>query len=176
MKHKSLIIIVPFLLLATIVTAQYWEDYYDESGEASHSQYTDEDPRFPDWYDVSDGELTFCSQYGGYTEDQSYYQSTQQGTEQVIGLTMTAQGYRTTQYESYLYEVAWYVHPFNEDLTYTISVVDESDNDEELFTGFAPSIDGDAGYEAFESTTDYEYVRVEIEGKTETLEVPFVEK
>jgi len=147
-----------------------------ESGEAGYSPYVDEDPRFPDWYDVSDEERNFCSTYSGAYEAQSYYEDSGLSAEEypVSKLTMTLQGQRTVQYDNFLYEIAWYVHPLAEDITYTIKLI--GDDNEELYTGYATALDGEAGYEAFESEVEYESVQLILESGETPLEVEIIEK
>lgn len=169
-----------FIVFSTIIHAQYWTEEM-ESGEGSYSSYTDEDPRFPDWYEVSDAELTFCSTTGPTAEVQSYYSEVGVSAAEypVSKLTMTLQGEKTTAPDKTLYEIAWYVHPLAEDITYTIELVDEEGNEEELDTGFATALAGDADYKAFEEEAGepvYVSVQLVLENGSIPLSVPIVEK
>lgn len=174
------IVIILFIAFAPIIPAQYWTEEM-ESGEGSDSSYTDEDPRFPDWYEVSDAELTFCSTTGPTAEVQSYYSTSGLSAAEypVSKLTMTLQGEKTTAPDKTLYEIAWYVHPLAEDITYTIELVDEEGNEEELDTGFAIALEGDADYKAFEVAAGepvYTSVQIVLEDGSVPLTVPIAEK
>ncbi len=167
-----------FIAFSTIIPAQYWKEEM-ESGEGSSSPYTDEDPRFPDWYEVSDAERTFCSTTGPTAEVESYYSVSGISAAEfpVSKLTMTLQGEKTINPDKTLYEIAWYVHPLAEDIKYAIELVDEEGNEEELDTGFATALEGDADYKAFEVEAGepvYESVRLVHEDGTTLLTVPIV--
>jgi hypothetical protein len=150
-----------------------------ESGEGSSSPDTDEDPRFPDWYEVSDAERTYCSTTGPTAEVESYYSVSGISAAEypVSNLTMTLQGEKTEAPDKTLYEIAWYVHPLAEDIKYTIELIDEEGDEEELDTGFATAVAGDADYKAFEVATGepvYESVQIVHEDGTILLTVTIV--
>jgi hypothetical protein len=181
-KYTTIItLVLLFLFVMSIAYAQtYYERAQDGSGSGSYSYYTDEDPRFPDWYDVSQEELDYCARYGGTLEDQSDYQTYIEGGDEVpvSQLTLTVQAFKTELVDEsvYLYEVAWYVHPIKEDTNYVVYLIDEDDAKDEMYAGFAQAIPGDAHYTAFESETVYEYAYVTLEGQSTTLKVPFMTK
>lgn len=175
-----LISILLVLAFSNIIYAQYWTESM-ESGEGSYSYYTDEDPRFPDWYEVSDAERTFCSTTGPTAEVESYYSVSGISAAEfpVSKLTMTLQGEKTEAPDKTLYEIAWYVHPLAEDITYTIELIDEDGDEEELDTGFATALEGDADYKAFEVEVGepvYESVQIVLEDGSIPLTVSIVEK
>lgn len=179
MKSKSAVFflfITLFLLLMSIAYSQYYQDYIDES--ISDSPYVGDEVRIPDWYDVSDEEVTFCQTYAGTaTTDDIYSTYGVAGVAPGVSkLTLTAQGEYTTEYDKRLYEFGWYVQPLVEDTTYTIQLVDEDGDSEELYTGSATALDGDAGYETVESEIIYESLQIIMEDGSLGLEVPIVEK
>ncbi len=169
-----------FVAFSTIIYAQYWREEM-ESGEGSYSSYTDEDPRFPDWYEVSDAEREYCANAGASADVNSYYSTSFISREEfpVSTLTMTIQGEKTISPDKTLYEIAWYVHPLAEDITYTIELVDDDGNEEELDTGSATAQSGDADYKAFEVAAGepmYESVQIVLENGSIPLTVPIIEK
>lgn len=180
MKSKSTVFflfITLILLFSSIAYAQYYQDYTDE--DISDSYYTGDEVRIPDWYDVSDEELTFCQSYAGTATTEDYYGTFEAAgiAEQPVSkLTLTVQGEYTTEYDKLLYEFGWYVHPLVEDTTYTIRLVDEDEDTEDLYTGSATALDGDAGYETVESDIIYTDVQIIMEDGSVGLSVPIVEK
>lgn len=176
-KHLLAVMILLLTLFSTIATAQYYLDYSDS--ETANSYYTaGEEVTIPQWYEVSEEEILFCQQYAGTTTPESIYttDASAQAFQPVSKLTLSLQGYYTTQYENTLYEIAWYVHPLSEDLTYTIVVTKEDGTTEEFTTLFATVVDGSAGYEAFESTEQYTEISIILEDGSNALTVPFIEK
>jgi hypothetical protein len=171
-------LLLVFLLAVTIVYAEtYYERAQEGTGEASHSYYTDEDARFPDWYDVSAAEWEFCSLYGGPIGVLSDYQTEITGDDaEIARLTFTLQAFVSPGVTMNIYELAWYVHPFEEGLGYTVYAVEEGGSMEEIFPGYAEAIGGSAGYEAFESDTVYTSALLVLEEQATSLEIPFVEK
>lgn len=135
-------------------------------------------PIIGDWYHVTDEEVQFCQQWGGYQEILSDSNIIEENLPAVGKLTMTAQGLVSTiSIDNFLYEIAWYVHPVEGDVAYVVYLVHESGQKEELDggRGFADALDGDSNYIAFESDKRYTAVRMEIEAAG-TLQVPIVEK
>lgn len=180
MKSKRtffLILIGLLILFSTIAYAQYYQDYTDES--ISDSYYTGDEVRIPDWYDVSDEELQFCQSYAGTATTDDYYGTFEAAAieaQPVSKLTLTVQGEYTAEYDKRLYEFGWYVHPLIEDTTYTIRLVDEDGDTEDLHTYPATALDGDAGYETMESDVIYTDVQIIMEDGSVGLSVPIVEK
>ncbi len=186
MKHQYTIItvitvalVLLFAISVSVVSAEtYYEQAMSGTGDGSYSYYTDDDPRFPDWFEVSDAELQLCSRYGGTLASQTGYQAADDmGLDtEVARLTFTIQAEKTTGEDLTLYEIAWYVHPLSEDKKYTVYLIEKEGHKNEIHVGFAEAIGGDADYQAFESDTDYEYARLVLEGETTSLTVPIVEK
>lgn len=178
MKAKALFIMISLLLVffSSIAYSQYYQDYTD--GDTSDSYYVGDPTENISWYNVSEEEVTFCHKYAGQEAGFDGY-TTADGlsTQSVSRLTMSLQGESTAQYETTLYEVAWYIHPLEEDTTYTIYFVDEEGEQEEIITVDATALDGSAGYEVLELEEVYtELVIINSEDGTEALRVPIVEK
>lgn len=174
-----ILFIILFFILSDNASSQYYKEYEQDylDGDTSDSYYVGDEAKIIDWYEVSDEEIEFCQGYAGTEEAESYYGALAAGfTEPVSKLTLTAQGEYSTLYDKRLYEFGWYVHPAEEDIVYVINLIDEEGDREELFTGYATAIDGDAGYEAIESDSIYEYVEIVLEDGTSALQVPIVEK
>ncbi len=178
MKAKALFIMITLLLVlfSSIAYSQYYQDYTD--GDTSDSYYVGDELIIPDWYEVSEEEVTFCHNYAGQeTGFEGYQTADGVSTQSVSNLTISLQGESTAQYETTLYEVAWYVHPLAENTTYTIYFVDEEGEQEEIITVDATALDGSAGYEALELEEVYtELVIINPEDGSEALRVPIVEK
>ncbi len=179
MKAKALFIVafcLVFVLFSSIVYSQYYLDYTDQ--DTSDSYYVGGNVTIPDWYEVSDEEVTFCQNYAGKELGEDFYETAEGGYALPVSkLTIALQGEYTTLYETTLYEIAWYVHPLSEDTTFTIYLVDEDDDMEELTTVFATALDGSAGYEALELEELYTgLVIVNKEDGSEALRVPIIEK
>ncbi len=176
MKTKIALFCIVLILLSGVVYSQYYLDYEsDGSGSSYYNDYSGENSTIADWYVVSDAEIEFCKNYGGTIEGQDVYGSAGY-TQPVSTLTLTLQGQYTTQYDTTLYEIAWYVHPLAEDITYTVYLVTEDGDTEEVYTGYATALDGDAGYETEESTEIYTHLKIVMEDGTTALTVPIVEK
>src|SRR3989338_2834592 len=177
MKAKALLIFMSLLLIlfSSIAYSQYYQDYSDE--DTSDSYYVGDELIIPDWYEVSEEEVTFCQNYAGQETGFEGYETADGGsTQSVSKLTLSLQGESTAQYETTLYEIAWYVHPLSDDIVYTIYLVDEEGDDEEFYTGSATAIDGSAGYETLDSDVVYTEVRIVMEDGSEALRVAIVEK
>ena len=126
---------------------------------------------------MSEEEVTFWQNYAGQETGFEGYETADGGsTQSVSKLTLSLQGESTAQYETTLYEIAWYVHPLSDDIVYTIYLVDEEGDDEEFYTGSATAIDGSAGYETLDSDVVYTEVRIVMEDGSEALRVAIVEK
>jgi hypothetical protein len=177
MKAKALFIMMTLhlVLFSSIAYSQYYQDYSDSDTSDSYYVGDEDDP--PDWYEVSEEEVIFCQNYAGQKTGFDGYETAEgTSTQSVSKLTMSLQAESTAQYETTLYEVAWYVHPLAEDLAYTIYLVDEEGDDEEFYTGSATALDGSAGYETLDSEIIYVEVKIVLEDGSEALRVPIVEK
>lgn len=167
-----------FILCSSIVYSQYYQDYTD--GSSSDSYYSSEygnETRIPDWYEVSDEEVEFCSAFAGSETAADVYESAESElVKPVSKLTLALQAESTVLYDKTLYEIAWYVQPLDEDITYTIYLVEEDGEQEELIKGSAPAATGDAGYETVETETVYVSAQIVLEDGSLGLQVPIVEK
>src|SRR3989338_5722702 len=133
MKAKALLIFMSLLLIlfSSIAYSQYYQNYDDS--DTSDSYYVGDPTEGIDWYEVSEEEVTFCQNYAGQETGITTYTEAGGWTGQPVSeLTLSLQGESTAQYETTLYEIAWYVHPLDEDIVYTIYLVDEEGDDEEL--------------------------------------------
>lgn len=176
MKSKITLFCLAFILVSGVVYSQYYLDYEtDGTGSSYYEEYSGNSSVIAEWYEVSDAEIEFCKNYGGTIEGQDVYGSAGY-TQPVSTLTLTLQGQYTTLYDTTLYEIAWYVHPLAEDITYTIYLVTEEGESEELYTGYSTALDGDAGYETQETNIVYTHAKIIMEDSTTALTVPFVEK
>jgi hypothetical protein len=177
MNNKLIALFISCLFALSIVHAQtYYEQATEGTGTGSHSYYTEEDARFPDWYDVSEAELSYCATYGPPAGSFNDYGSVADQGPYVAKDTLTVQAYKTTYTETtFLYELAWYVHPFTEDLVYTVYLHEQSGNPEVRHDGYATAMDGETGYQAFESEVEYVSAQLVLENGL-TMEVPVVEK
>lgn len=180
MKAKALygsILFFIFFLLTGVAYAQYYLDYGEEG--ASDTYYTTgSELIIPDWYEVSEEEILFCQSWAGTETPNEVYNSAEAANFQPVSkLTITLQGFSTALYDKTLYEMGWYVQPLTEDITYTVYLIDEEGNAEEVITRTATAQTGDAMYETLE--TDVVYTHLQIINKedgSEALKVPIVEK
>ncbi len=182
MKSKSAIFflfVTFFLLLASIAYSQYYQDYLDDdTSDSSYSSEYANETRIPDWYEVSDEEVEFCQTFAGTSTAEDVYESAESElVAPVSKLTLALQGEYTTLSDKRIYEIAWYVQPLSEDISYTIYLVDEQGDTEEVTTGYSQATTGDAGYEAIETDAIYSSAEIVlVEDGTVALKVPFVEK
>lgn len=163
-----LTIILLIILLGTLVFAE----------EETSDFFRGSNPIIGDWYHVTDEEVQFCQQWGGYQGILSDSNIIEENLPAVGKLTMTVQGLVSTiSTDNYLYEIAWYVHPVEGDVAYVVYLVHDSGQKEELDggRGFADALDGDSNYAAFESNKKYTAIRLEVESGG-TLQVSIVEK
>lgn len=166
-----------FLLLTGVVYAQYYLDYSDET--ASDTYYTTGDELIiPAWYEVSEEEILFCQDWAGTETPNDVYSSAEAANFQAVSkLTITLQGFSTPLYDKTLYEMGWYVQPLNESITYTVYLIDEDGDTEEVHTGYATAETGDASYETLETDIVYTHLQIiNVEDGSEALKVPIVEK
>jgi hypothetical protein len=176
MKSKIALFCLVIILLSGIAYSQYYLEYEtDGSGSSYYEEYSGNGSVVVEWYDVSDAEIEFCKNYGGEASGEDVYTSTGY-TQAVSKLTITLQGQYTTLYDKQLYEIAWYVHPLSEDITYTVYLIEEDGDTEEFYTGYSTALDGDAGYDTEETDVIYTHARIVMEDGTTALEVPIVEK
>ncbi|RME17607.1 MAG: hypothetical protein D6797_02190 [Bdellovibrio sp.] len=114
-----------------------------------------EDPRI-DWYEVSDDDLAVCLAWGG-TENTitSTTKGEVSGPDFLTELTIAVQASKTPKPNGQsLYEVAWYVQPFEGTVDYNVSLVSENSS---LLIASASSVAqaGSSGYFANYSATNY---------------------
>src|SRR3989338_2228131 len=179
MKAKALqgiMLIFLFLLFTGVAYAQYYLDYGDES--ASDTYYTTGGELIiPDWYEVSEEEILFCQNWAGTETPSDVYSSAEAANFQAVSkLTITLQGFSTPLYDKTLYEMGWYVQPLSESITYTVYLIDEEGDAEEIYTGYATAETGDASYETVETDVVYTHLQILMEDGSEALKVPIVEK
>ena len=179
MKAKALqgiMLIFLFLLFTGVAYAQYYLDYSDES--ASDTYYTTGGELIiPDWYEVSEEEILFCQDWAGTETPSDVYNSAEAANfKPVSTLTITLQGFSTPLYDKTLYEIGWYVQPLSESITYTVYLIDEDGDTEEVYTGYATAETGDASYETVETDVVYTHLQILMEDGSEALKVPIVEK
>lgn len=175
--------ILLFSLVLLVFTFPFFVAAEEQSGTflgGIFGAFTQPNPMVYEWYAVSEQEINFCSNWGGYQSLMSGQGIVEDSLPPVGKLTLTVQGLYTELVEvddKRLYEVAWYVHPLTGDVAYVVYLVDTQGRKEEAEygRGNANALDGDSNYVAFESEKEYTHVLLEIEDGG-TLQVPFVEK
>lgn len=174
---KGFLFLFLFLILCSGAYAQYYLDYESEGGTSDTYYTTDGELIIPDWYEVSDEEILFCQDIAGTESPDDVYSSAEAANFQPVSkLTITLQGFSTALYDKTLYEMGWYVQPLSESITYTVYLIDEEGNAEEVYTGYATAETGDASYETVESDVVYTHLQIIMEDGSEALKVPIVEK
>ncbi len=179
MKAKALyssMLLFLFLLLTGVAYAQYYVNY-DEEGASDTYYTTGGELIILDWYEVSEEEILFCQDIAGTETPSDVYSSAEAANFQPVSrLTITLQGFSTPLYDKTLYEMGWYVQPLNESITYTVYLIDEDGDAEEVITRPATAETGDAMYEVLESDVVYTHLQIIMEDGSEALKVPIVEK
>ena len=206
MKKMIIIIALVVVLLAIVVQSDlyYQTDYGDSSSgggswdvEGEGTQHTEDII----WYDVPSWIIHQCKTWAG-TASPINANAGETGTvgasSSLYQTSFMIQAQKTTLNEEeglHYYELSWYIEPVEQDVTYSIFVLDENGYEEELHTFISQVQIGDSGYDAFESDVIYANARISFRSGGESygiatgceefdednqdgncLTVPFVEK
>ncbi len=118
-----------------------------------------------DWYDVEDWEKEVCAKDAGLKEANNALSVS--GNGRLYESSATLQALRKPSYNKSIYELAWYIHPIDEDVHYKVYL-----GTKKVAEGTASKTEGKSGYYA--ELSDEDYTKAKIDYGLGTLEVPVV--
>ncbi|MBW3002189.1 hypothetical protein KY338_03460 [Candidatus Woesearchaeota archaeon] len=150
-NHKKVVVVLAFAVLFLLVVLS--------------NNITAPTPTTP-WYQVEDWEKEVCSKWGG-TQFSGQAAVTSGRKFSFAALTATVQGKRLKTPENfYLYEVAWYIDSFAEDIDYEISLFhpDNAEVFKIVEAGRLVPEAGTTGYQVYNLTQDFTHIKFKYTG------------
>ncbi len=129
-------------------------------------------PKTP-WYDVEEWEIEVCSKWAGHASPANAETTT--GYFAYGTTSLTIQAFKTDFGNSTLYEIYYYIEPYEESQEYTLQLVNEATrNYKEISSGTIGIHSGVADYYA--EYLDENFNQVRLVHKHGELKVPIIEK
>ena len=125
------------------------------------------------WYDVEPWETEVCSKWAGSTSPEN--SETEAGYVSYGTTSMTLQALKTTAGNQTLYEIYYYIEPYDGEQTYTLQLINEDKQlTKEIASGTIGIMAGVADYYVAYLPQDYNQAR--LTHKYGTFKVPIIEK